>query len=109
VHGIGFTVFAGTATPGFGGDGGPANSAQLNGPFAVTVDSLGNVFITDAFNHRVRMVDASGVIHTVLGGDGTLAFPLGVAADSFGDLFVADVGHYRVLRLFRASLPELTP
>jgi hypothetical protein len=49
-------LFAGTGTSGFSGDGGPATSAQLNDPRAITVDARGNAHIADYGNHAVRMV-----------------------------------------------------
>ena len=54
------TTVAGTGTAGFGGDGGPATSALLNGPNGVAVDSTGNIYISDGANCRIRMVDTSG-------------------------------------------------
>ena len=53
------TTVAGNGTQGFSGDGGPATSAMLNNPYAVTVDSSGNVFIADSGNNRIREVRAS--------------------------------------------------
>lgn len=55
------TTYAGGGGPvpglsGFSGDGGPANKAQLNNPRAVTVDSLGNLYIGDTGNDRIRVV-----------------------------------------------------
>ena len=49
-------LLAGTGSPGFSGDGGPATSAQLNDPRAIAVDSRGNAYIADYGNHAVRMV-----------------------------------------------------
>lgn len=49
-------LFAGTLPPGFGGDGGPATKANLFAPKAAGVDNLGNVFIGDSENNRVREV-----------------------------------------------------
>jgi len=49
-------VFAGTGVVGFSGDGGPATSAQLYDPRAITVDSRGNAYIADFGNHAIRMV-----------------------------------------------------
>ena len=61
------TVIAGTGEPGFSGDDGAATSAQLAGPRAIAVDSVGNVYVADHSNHRVRKIDTSGVITTFAG------------------------------------------
>jgi secreted PhoX family phosphatase len=50
------TTVAGNGTPGFSGDGGPATTASLNQPAGVAVDDFGNLFVADAFNHRIRQV-----------------------------------------------------
>jgi sugar lactone lactonase YvrE len=112
VHGTGTIVtVAGTGTAGYGGDGGPPNAAQLNGPTGVAVDGSGNLFIADAGNNAIReLVPATGTIVTVAGtgtagygGDGgpataaQLASPAGVAVDGSGNLFIADTGN-NVLR-----------
>ncbi|GHB80624.1 hypothetical protein GCM10010347_59060 [Streptomyces cirratus] len=103
---------AGTGTPGFSGDGGPAAAAQLNSPYGVAVDGAGDLYITDAENHRVRRVTGDGTISTVAGtgtdgfsGDGgpaasaRLDFPLGVVADTTGTLYVSDHNNHRVRRI----------
>ena len=103
------TTLAGTGTPGFSGDNGPASSAKLNNPIRVTLDSLGNVYISDQNNQRVRKVSTSGTITTVAGsgtagfnGDGGAATnammykPYGLSADSAGNLYIADMGNQRV-------------
>ncbi|HXT60738.1 MAG TPA: Ig-like domain repeat protein, partial [Pirellulales bacterium] len=102
------TIVAGSGTPGFSGDGGPATSAELNDPEGVAVDSSGHLFIAEGGNERIREVDlATGAIKTVAGngsfvfsGDGGPATaagigigPAGVAVDSSGDLFIADTNH----------------
>ena len=51
----------------YGGDGGPALEADLNYPQDVTVDGSGNLYIADTANHRVRRVDAAGIMSTVAG------------------------------------------
>ena len=104
----------------YNGDDIAATSANLNEPWAVAVDSAGNLYIADFYDDRVRMVAAktgtifgqsvtAGDIYTVAGngtagysGDGgpaTLAEvdePLGVAVDSAGNLYIADFGDSRI-------------
>jgi YD repeat-containing protein len=63
------TTVAGTSIPGFSGDGGLANSAQLNLPAGVAVDEQGNLFIADLGNHRIRKVGSDGIITTVAGSE----------------------------------------
>src|SRR5687768_8247563 len=60
------TTVAGTGEAGFAGDGGPASQAQLASPMDLAVDADGNLLIADTFNHRVRKVDAQGVITTLV-------------------------------------------
>src|SRR5271170_849420 len=63
------TTVAGNGTSGFSGDNGPAISAELNTEaqsVSVRVDSMGNLYIADSDNNRVRKV-SNGVITTVAG------------------------------------------
>jgi Abnormal spindle-like microcephaly-assoc'd, ASPM-SPD-2-Hydin/NHL repeat len=105
------TVVAGTYYYGYSGDGGPAVNAQLNTPYGVAVDYLGNVFIADAGNNIVREVNAStGTITTIAGtpqtwgfsGDGgpatsaVLYAAMSVALDKNGNLFIADTYNQRI-------------
>ncbi len=106
---------AGTGVAGQPGDGGPALTAQLNGPNGVAVDASGNVYIADTSNYRIRKVDTSGNISTVAGdgaygysGDGGAATaarigsPYGLAVDSSGNLYVSDISH-NVVRMVAGS------
>src|SRR6266852_4080489 len=58
---------AGTGSPGFSGDNGPATQALLNQPFDLAFDAAGNLYISDALNARVRRVSPDGTITTVAG------------------------------------------
>jgi len=95
------------------GDGGLATDARIREPSGITVDALGNIYISDAGNHRVRRVDAeSGIIETVAGtgsdgfsGDGgpateaDLNFPWGLFLSEEGDLYIAEFGGNRVRKV----------
>jgi sugar lactone lactonase YvrE len=106
-------TIAGNGNISFSGDGGPAASAMLNGPVAVTTDRAGTVFLVDSpFYSRVRKVTPDGIISTVAGngtqsysGDGgpavaaALFQPTGLAVDNAGDLFIADHNNNRVRKV----------
>jgi uncharacterized protein (TIGR03437 family) len=93
------------------GDGGLALAGEFSPIQGIAVDRLGNVFIADTANHRVRRVSGS-IVNTVAGtgvpgfsGDGASALtaqlnlPYGVAVDPSGNLYVADLGNNRVRRI----------
>ena len=61
------TTVAGTGSPGYGGDNGPATQALLNQPYGLALDAAGNLFIGDLRNARVRKVSPDGTITTVAG------------------------------------------
>ena len=111
------STVAGTGGPGFGGDGGPATSASLMLPLGLTVDSIGNIYIADSGNHRIRKVSTSGTISTVVGtgssgfsGDGgnamsaTLAYPYDVKVDGIGNLYIADINNQRIRKVTPAGI-----
>ncbi len=106
------TTVVGNGTNGYFGDGGPATNASLNHPFALALDALGNLFISDSSNNRIRKVDTNGMINTVAGngtgsysGDGgtatnaSLNRPSGLALDALGNLFVADMNNNRIRKM----------
>ena len=103
------TPFAGGVVASFAGDGGPATRADLNDPRALAVDDLGDVYIADTGNNRVRRVAPDGIITTVAGngtgtfsGDGGAAVaagldrPAGLAVGFGRALYIADSGNNRV-------------
>src|SRR5690242_4075900 len=61
------STLAGTGHPGYSGDGGRADMAQLDSPYGLAVDNSGNVYVADFGNQRVRRISADGVITTLAG------------------------------------------
>ena len=63
------STVAGTGTPGFSGDGGPAARAQLRQPHSIAVAPGGReLLVCDIGNHRIRRIDlAAGTIATFAG------------------------------------------
>ena len=105
------TTIAGTGSAGFNGDG-SATSAQLSSPQSTAVDALGNVYVADTNNHRIRKLAPTGVLATIAGtgvagfsGDGGAAtdarlnYPQGICVDAAGNIFVADAYNFRVRRI----------
>ena len=98
------STVAGTGVMGFSGDGGPATAAQLHEPYGVGVDSLGNIYITDTGNERVRKIGKNDTINTIAGngammqyyGDGgpatdaAINWPTWVWVDHHRNIYVAD-------------------
>jgi len=120
--GIVTTVAGNGEEAGYSGDGGPANSAELNFPLGLALDSAGNIYIADTYNNRIRVVNtgsssitiagvsiAPGDIATVAGngtagysGDGGAAtsaelnFPYSVALDRAGNAYITDCHNQRI-------------
>ena len=104
------TTVAGTGMPGYNGDNRLATSAMTNFPADVALDIVGNLYIADSSNYRIRLVTKrTGIITTIAGngitgynGDNmqaTLAFlkyPYGVMIDDYGTLYIADTANHRI-------------
>lgn len=106
------STIAGIARPGESGDGGPAAQAALRRPGGVMVDGAGGVLIADTGNHRIRRIDASGIIRPLAGtgsegdgGDGgpavsaTFRSPAAMAVLPGGRILVADASARRIRSL----------
>jgi RHS repeat-associated protein len=106
------TTVAGNGQSGSSGDGGPATQAAMYLPMGVAVDPSGNIYIAEHWGHRIRRVDASGIISTVAGngqygfsGDGgpatraALKSPRLVAVDDSGNIYIADTDNRRIRKV----------
>ena len=112
LSGGGVRTIAGSATPGFSGDGGPATAARLDQPTAIAYDAAGNLFISE-LGGRLRRVDAAtGTIATIagvggqgFGGDGgpatraQLDRPHGLAVAADGTVYFADTFNHRIRKI----------
>ncbi len=101
-----------TCSIGYAGDGGLANEAGLVEPYAVAVDSSGNVYIAEPTDGRIREVSTikSQIDINTIVGNGTLGFsgdgatataaelnrPTGVAVDGAGHIYIADSLNNRI-------------
>ncbi len=105
-------TFAGLGKAGLAGDGGMALQASLESPSHLLFDAIGNLFLVDPVNDRVRRIDAqSGIITTFagttkgFGGDGGPAVkakldnPSSIAFDSAGNLYIAEFVNNLVRRV----------
>jgi uncharacterized protein (TIGR03437 family) len=114
------TTIAGTRVAGFGGDGGPAKSAELFQPFQLALDHAGNLYVADWGNSRVRKITTDGTITTVAGGgngslgDGgpataaTIGGNLyGVAVDLAGNLFITSNARIRKVDAATGSISTI--
>jgi len=106
------TTIAGNGIPGIGDDGVQATDSKLYYPVGVAVDDVGNLFIAESGNHRIRRVDTNAIITTVVGngnygygGDNGLAIeaelraPNDVAVDPNGNLYIADKNNHCIRKV----------
>lgn len=108
------TTVIGTGTIGSGGDGGPGKSAQLNSPNGVAVDSVGNIYVADYGNNKIRkLLVATDFMQTIAGcgqvsatcidqtpgrlaGATLISGPWDIALDSTGSFYFPNSGRNRI-------------
>ncbi len=102
------TTVAGTGSA--GSTDGNGSAASFYSPTGVAVDGSGNVYVADAFNHRIRKIAPNGDVTTIAGsgiigsmdGNGTSASfnsPWGIAVDDSGNVYVADTGNHSIRKI----------
>ena len=112
------TTLAGTALTSGSADG-TGSAARMNRPCGITLDSTGNLYVADRFNHTIRKLTSAGVMTTVGGlaaengliadGVGSAArfqFPSAVWVDAANNLYVADSNNERIVKGVHA-VPEI--
>jgi trimeric autotransporter adhesin len=105
------STYAGTGLPGFSGDRGPANAAQINGPAGIALDAKGNMYVADEGNAVIRRISADGTIDTIAGNGNPIAAgdngpatsaqfdPVAIAVDAHGNYYIADGINYRIRKV----------
>jgi len=100
------TTLAGSSE--FGSDDGNGVEATFKEPTSVAVDSVGNVYVADVSNYKIRKITSSGVVSTIAGSGTTVSadgvginasfsWPRSLAVDSAGNVYVADGNKVRKL------------
>ena len=109
------TTLAGTAGS-VGSTDATGSAARFNTPIGVSVDTAGNVFVTDYGNYTIRKVTSAGVVTTLAGtarssgstdATGSAArfnSPYGVSVDSAGNVFVADLLNHTIRKVTSAGV-----
>ncbi|HEY1205667.1 MAG: hypothetical protein ABSH46_08095 [Bryobacteraceae bacterium] len=100
------------------GDGGPAVQAGLRYPYGLVADRVGDVYVADLLNHRVRVIGTDGTMSTAAGngspgfnGDGqpgqdtSLNMPAELALSPAGDIYIADLRNFRIRELVIGASP----
>lgn len=111
------STIAGTGVSGYAGDGGNALMAQFSFPKGLAFDLIGNLYVADTYNHRIRKINSSGIITTIAGngisnysGDWGLAIsaelkePNSIAIDAFNNLLFTDDGTHTVRKINMAGI-----
>lgn len=86
-----------------GDQDGNGTNARFNGPFGITVDAHGYIYVSEEYNHRIRRITQDGEVTTYAGSsagylDGNrlqsqFNRPLGLSSDPYGNLYVADASN----------------
>lgn len=98
-----------------GSTDGPAAAASFNMPTGVTVDKVGNVYVSDTYNNKIRKITKYGRVETIAG-NGSQGFtngtginarfnhPSGIVIDSIGNLYISDYNNNKIRRIDTAGV-----
>ncbi|MES2430799.1 MAG: NHL repeat-containing protein [Bacteroidota bacterium] len=105
-------IIAGTGIAGYSGDGGAANEAELNFPYRLCVDKIGNIYFSDHQNNVIRKISTNGIISTIAGNgsrgysgdegpaiEAQLNNPMGIHIDSDNNIYIADAFNQRIRKV----------
>ncbi|GEM_PF-973707 len=94
---------------------GNASTATIKSPNGLAIDSSGNIYVADTWNHAIRKITPLGIV-TTLAGSGTAGYadesgsaaqfnyPMGVTVDSSGNIYVADMANHRIRKITPAGV-----
>ncbi len=114
MQGVTVSIFAGQAGPRIDGEpsfrDGPSREALFDQPWAMALDTDGNVIVADSGNHAIRRIAPDGTVTTIAGAQGEgfrdgpcheaqFARPQGVAVSEDGAIYLADSRANRIRRI----------
>lgn len=90
---------------------GSTSQARFASPSGVAIDSVGNLYVADTYNHIIRKINTGGIVSILAGypgeagatngtgGDARFSHPVSLTVDSANNLYVADSGNYCIRRV----------